>query len=177
MNWDEYYLNICKEVGEKSKCHSRKIGSILVKDKIILSTGYNGPARGVAECKERLFNDKIIHNKLLFNYNTDQIERMYDKEICPRKALKYKSGEGLEWCCSVHSEKNCLLSAARAGVSTLGATIYLDAEISPCTQCYSACVNAGIKEIVVVKNNIYDVSLEWTMSQANTIIREFNLED
>lgn len=175
MNWDQYYLNICKEVGKKSKCHSRQIGSILVKDKIILSTGYNGPARGVPECRERLFMDKLVNSKLKEKYTDEELNELYKIKTCPRKPLGYGSGEGLEWCPAVHSEKNCLLSAARAGISTLGATIYINANISSCTQCFSACVNAGIKEIVVVKNNIYDVSLNWVMTFTDLQIREFKL--
>lgn len=176
MNWDQYYLNICKEVGKKSKCHSRQIGSILVKDKIILSTGYNGPARGVPECRERLYNDPTMVEELKKrDINYSLVSKSYANKVCPRQVLGFKSGEGLEWCNAVHSEKNCLLSAARAGVSTLGATIYIDAEISPCTQCYSSCVNAGIKEIIVIKNNIYDHSLEFCIDYAKLPIREFEL--
>lgn len=176
MNWDQYYLDICRAVGKNSKCHSRQIGSILVKDKIIISTGYNGPARGIPECIIRLYEDSEMYLELeIRGIDKIAIKRAYDKKICPRKVLGFKSGEGLEWCNAVHSEKNCLLSAARLGIATKGATLYIDAEVSPCTQCYSASIQAGIKEIVVIKNNIYDPSLEWCMKHSNLKIREFEI--
>ena len=174
--WDEYYLNICKAVGLNSKCHSRKIGSVLVKDKIILATGYNGPARGIPECSERLNKDPVMIEELeKRKIKPSSILDGITTKKCPRQVMGFPSGQGLEWCCAAHSEKNCLLAAARAGVSTMGATIYIDAEISPCTQCFVGCINAGIKEIVVVKNNIYDPSLLWNMNNTNVIIREFEI--
>lgn len=170
--WDQYFLNLCREVGKNSKCHSRKIGSVLVKDNIIIATGYNGPARGIPECRERLFFDDKIQRELAKRCITISSDI---GEVCPRQVLGYKSGEGLEWCNAVHSEKNCLLAAARLGTSTKGATMYIDAIVSPCTQCYSACVQAGIKEIVVVQNNIYDPSLEWCIQYTGLPIREFEI--
>lgn len=175
MNWDEYYLGICDAVAKKSKCHSRQIGAILVKDKIVISTGYNGPARDVPECRLRLQRDHQINKILREKYTEVEIEEFYNKSICPRKAMGFPSGEGLEWCNAVHSEKNCLLAAARMGISTKGAILYMNAEISPCTQCYSACINAGIKEIVLIKNNIYDPSLEFCIDYAKLPIREFEI--
>ena len=176
MNWDEYYLNICKAVGKNSKCRSRQIGSILVKDKIILATGYNGPARGIPSCELRLNNDpemvKEIKNRKI--KPSDVLDGISCKK-CPRQVLGFQSGKGLEWCCAAHSEKNCLLAAARLGAKTKGATLYIDANVSPCTQCYSACVQAGIKEIVVVENNIYDPTLEWCIEYAGLLIREFEI--
>ncbi len=56
--WDEYYYNICKQIARNSKCLSRKIGAILVKDKLIIATGYNGPPRGIQRCDERWNIDK-----------------------------------------------------------------------------------------------------------------------
>lgn len=172
MNWDNYFLGICKEVGKNSKCHSRQIGAILVKHNIIISTGYNGPARNIPECRERYKSDPYLIDLV----DENKLDGFYENKVCPRKALGFKSGEGLEWCNAVHAEKNCLLSAARMGIKTKGSTLYIDAEISPCTQCYSACIQAGIKEIVVVKNNIYDVTLEWCLGWNDIKIREFNLE-
>ena len=116
ISWDEYYLNICRAVGTKSHCHSRQIGSVMVKDNVIISTGYNGPARGIPECRLRLHRDSYINKKLLETYTEDDITTMYNNYTCPRKALGFKSGEGLEFCNAVHSEKNCLLSAARLGI-------------------------------------------------------------
>ncbi len=180
MNWDEYYLGICEVVAKKSSCHSRQIGAILVKDKIVISTGYNGPARDVPECRERLLNDDIMRHQLVkggFD-NREGIKKInaaYKAKTCPRKVLGFPSGEGLEWCNAVHAEKNCIVAAARLGIATKGSTLYMNADVSPCTQCYSACVNAGIKEIVLIKNKIYDPSLRWCIDYTDIKIREFNI--
>jgi len=173
MMWDQYFLNLCREVGKNSKCHSRQIGSILVRDKIVIATGYNGPARGIPACRERYYNDPILIEKTGLPEQSIPLQDAYNNKHCPRKFLGFKSGEGLEWCNAVHAEKNCLLAAARLGTRTKGATLYIDAEVSPCTQCYSACIQAGIKEIVVVKNNIYDPTLEWCIKGSFLKIREF----
>lgn len=175
MNWDEYYLNICREVGKNSKCHSRQIGSILVRDKIIISTGYNGPARGIQPCNGRYYNDLVLIDRTGLKPMDPKLQDAHKQKICPRKFLGYKSGEGLEWCPAVHAEKNCLLAAARMGISTKGATLYIDASISPCTQCFSAAVNAGITEVVVLKNVIYDPTLEWVMKNTFLKVREFKV--
>jgi len=175
-NWDEYYLGLCIAAGSNSKCHSRQIGAILVKDNIVISTGYNGPARGIPECRVRLHRDHKMNKLLLETYTENEIAEFYDKSICPRKVLGFPSGEGLEWCNAVHAEKNCIVAAACLGIATKGSTLYMNADVSPCTQCYSACVNAGIKEIVLIKNNIYDPSLQWCIDHAKLPIREFDLE-
>lgn len=175
MNWDEYYLNICKGVGQNSKCHSRQIGSILVKDKIIISTGYNGPARGIQPCNARFLNDPVLIKESNLEPMDYKLQDAHRFKICPRKFLGYKSGEGLEWCPAVHAEKNCLLAAARMGIATKGATLYIDANVSSCTQCFSGAVNAGIAEIVVVENNIYDPTLEWVMKNTFLKVREFKV--
>jgi len=175
-NWDEYYLGLCIAAGSNSKCHSRQIGSILVKDKIVISTGYNGPARGIPECVNRLYGDPNMVEMLFeSDISEETINEAFHNKICPRKVLGFPSGEGLEWCNAVHSEKNCLLSAARVGIQTKGATLYINAEVSPCTHCYSASIQAGVKEIVVIKNNIYDPSLEWCIEHGKLLIREFDI--
>ena len=172
MTWDEYYLKVCQTVGLNSKCHSRQIGAILVKDNRIIATGYNGPPSGVPECRERYLVDLELHDALSKrNVTQDQINEAYEKKLCIRRLLNFPSGEGLEWCCAIHAEKNCLLTAARQGISTKGATMYIDAEISPCTQCLGACVNAGVKEIVLFKNNIYDPTVDWVYDHSNIEIR------
>src|SRR6056297_1400424 len=88
-SWDEYYYNVAVEVARNSKCLSRSIGAVLVKDKSIIGTGYNGPPRGVPHCGVR------------HNYDFDLIQAYAYKGVavtdivtkCPRKLLNYKSGE------------------------------------------------------------------------------------
>ena len=144
--WDTYYHSICKAVATKSPCLSRQIGSILVKDKIIVATGFNGPPRGYPHCQNE----------------------------CPRKAEGFKSGEGLELCSATHAEANCIASAARIGASVSGCTLYLNC-IIPCKDCMALIINAGIKEVVCEEAEPYHyMSLEMT-KHANIKIREFVL--
>jgi len=174
MQWDEYYLNICEAVALNSKCHSRRIGAILVFDKKVIATGYNGPPIGVPECRERLIrDDKMIKALNDRNIPEDLVKEHYKTKVCPRRTLNFPSGEGLEWCDAIHAEKNCLLAAASRGVPTKGATMYLNADVSPCSQCLGACINAGIVEIVVLKNVIYDATVEWVLKHSEIKLREY----
>lgn len=103
-NWDEYFYNLCKTAASNSKCLSRQIGAIIVKDNTVLSIGYNGPPRGVPHCGERYSKDMNLI-KRMENINED----IYI-DICPRKALGFKSGEGLEFCCISGDSKIFLLN-------------------------------------------------------------------
>ena len=118
--WDTYFHNICTAVATKSPCLSRQIGAILVRDNSIVSTGFNGPARGYFHCEGQ----------------------------CPRKVAGFKSGEGLLHCPAAHAEGNCIANAARIGASTVGSTLYMNCVI-PCKDCMILLVNAGIKSIVI----------------------------
>jgi len=178
MNWDEYYLKICEAVGLNSKCHSRQIGAILVRQNRVIATGYNGPPVGVPECRMRYYDDDYFIKALKDNHvSISEFKKAYKNKVCPRRLLNFPSGEGLEWCCAIHAEKNCLLSAALQGIPTAGATLYANMDISPCTQCLGACVNAGIKEIVLLKNTIYDATVEWVYQHSDITIREFKKKE
>ena len=147
--WDNYFLEMCEAVATNSTCFSRQIGAVLTRDNIIISTGYNGPPRKIEQCDIRCINDPNLES-ILRSKNIDPFKAMQRKE-CPRRILDIPSGEGLELCPSIHGEKNCLLSAARNGVLTKGTTIYLNTEITPCSQCFGALINAGVKEVVLIK--------------------------
>ena len=123
-----YYLNIAKTVAQRSTCLRRNYGAILVKDDQILSTGYNGSARGEKNCS--------------------------DIEFCPREERGAKQGEHYEWCVSIHAEANAIMSAGR---EARGATLYLygqDAKTKekisaePCMMCQRLIKNAGIASVV-----------------------------
>ena len=123
-----YYLNIAKTVAQRSTCLRRNYGSILVKDDQILSTGYNGSARGEKNCS--------------------------DIEFCPREERGAKQGEHYEWCVAIHAEANAIMSAGR---EARGATLYLygqDAKTKekisaePCMMCQRLIKNAGIASVV-----------------------------
>lgn len=118
INKVKYFFNIAQDVSYASTCLSRQVGSILVKDGIIVSTGYNGPARGVPHCYE-----------------------------CARKSdPNYKSGMNLDICPAVHAEANCIASAARLGTSTLDSILFINTVV-PCKSCISILINAGVKEV------------------------------
>ena len=145
MNWDRYFYNICVAVGMKSSCLSRQIGAILVRDKSIIATGFNGPPRGIPHCDDQLRRSHLV--SIISTDNKHSIAILLDKGTCPRQIMGYKSGDGLEYCTAAHSERNCLINAARLGVVTLDSTLYLNASL-PCKDCLIELINAGIREIV-----------------------------
>jgi len=141
--WDTYFHKLCVAVASKSPCMSRRIGAILVKDNILISTGYNGPPRGYPHCLS-----------------------------CPRKAEGFKSGEGLHLCPATHAEANCIATAARSGVSVFHSTLYMNC-IVPCKDCMALLINAGVREIVINKLEPYhEMSLKMA-GIANIKLREF----
>jgi len=116
---DEYFLKIAKVVGERATCVRRKIGAVAVKDKHIISTGYNGAPAGISDCLEL---------------------------GCLRDQQNIKSGSPHDVCRSVHAEQNVIIQAAIHGASIKGATIYCTT--APCAQCARMLVNAGISRYV-----------------------------
>ena len=141
MTWDEYFLEVCNAVAKNSKCLSRKIGAILVRDKKIFSTGYNGPPAGMSHCNER--------------YHFDKGETIIVENTCPRILAGYKSGEGLHLCPAGHAERNTLNNAASLGISTKGSKMYMNCGI-PCKDCLIEIINAKIEEIICTDFVYYD---------------------
>lgn len=160
--WDEYFFNIATIVAGNSQCLSRKIGAILVKDKSIISTGYNGPPRGIPTCDKRWGVD----TSLSFNLPMDKNGK------CPRLAMGFKSGEGLEYCIATHAEVNTILNAARMGICVKDAIMYMTCSI-PCKNCLSSIINAGIKEIVVSAVEMYDEPSKYIIKQSNLLVRTY----
>jgi len=127
---DEYYLAIAKAVAQRSPCIRRQFGAIVVRDDVVVSTGYNGPARGVVNCME---------------------------VGCLKDEMNVPHYTGYEWCIGVHAEENAVVNAARHGASVLGGTLYLYGqnyrdgslvEGRPCDRCKRILINAGIKRVV-----------------------------
>lgn len=142
LEWDIYFLRICNTIASNSKCLSRKLGAILVKDHAIISSGYNGPARGTKHCNERDIEFyEALDNQL------SKIRTEADDKTCPRRYMGYKSGEGLHLCQAGHAERNALIQAARNGISTLDTTLYLNGGHC-CKDCCIEMINAGVKELV-----------------------------
>jgi len=119
-SWDEYFLQVARLVSKRTTCLRRSVGAVLVKDKKILATGYNGAPSGLKHCIDI---------------------------GCLREKLKIPSGERHELCRGLHAEQNVLLQAALYGVSTRGSTIYITNQ--PCIICAKMLINAGIKEVAI----------------------------
>lgn len=119
-SWDEYFLGIAELVSKRSTCLRRNVGAVLVKDRRILATGYNGAPSSIDHCS---------------------------KTGCIREKLKIPSGERHELCRGLHAEQNAFLQAALHGTSLKDASIYSTTQ--PCIICAKMIINAGIKEIVI----------------------------
>ncbi len=118
-SWDEYFMEIAEIVKTRSTCLRRQVGAVIVKDNRIITTGYNGAPSGLRHCLEI---------------------------GCERQRLGVPSGERHELCRALHAEQNAIIQAAKLGISTEGATIYIT--LQPCVICAKMLINAGIKKIV-----------------------------
>jgi dCMP deaminase len=118
-SWDEYFMMIAADVSRRSTCLRRHVGAILVVDRRLLATGYNGAPTGVPHCCE---------------------------SGCLREQMAVPSGERHELCRGLHAEQNAIIQAARHGVSINGATLYTTHH--PCSMCSKMSINAGVKRIV-----------------------------
>ena len=121
--WDEYFMKTPHLVSERSTCLRRKVGAIIVKDKRILATGYNGAPSGIAHCEE---------------------------VGCLREKLKVPSGERHELCRGLHAEQNAIIQAALHGVSVKDSAMYITNQ--PCVICAKMIINAGIREVIFEGN-------------------------
>ncbi len=118
-NIDEYFLKVASVVAERSTCRRHHVGAVAVRDKHILTTGYNGAAAGLKDCLEL---------------------------GCLRDELNIPSGERHEICRGIHAEQNVIVQGALHGVSLEGSTIYCTH--TPCVLCAKMLVNARIKRFV-----------------------------
>ena len=122
ISWNDYFMEICKLIAQRSSCLSRKVGAVIVKDNRILATGYNGSPSGLENC--------------------------CDKVYCLRKGSK--SGENLNECMAVHAELNAILQCAKMGVCCENATIYVTTY--PCVNCMKAIIQSGIRKVVYIES-------------------------
>jgi len=117
--WEEYFMEITRLVAKRATCLRRQVGAVLVRDKRILATGYNGSPSGLAHCLEI---------------------------GCLREKLNIPSGERHELCRGLHAEQNAIIQAAFHGIRIQGATLYCTNH--PCVICTKMIINAGISEII-----------------------------
>ncbi len=118
-SWDEYFSQITRQVATRSTCLRRHVGAIIVKEKRILSTGYNGAPSGLPHC---------------------------DEAGCLREKLGIPSGQRQEICRGLHAEQNAIIQAALHGVAIAGSDIYITHQ--PCITCAKMIINAGIKRVM-----------------------------
>lgn len=117
-SWHDYFMQIAVLVAKRSTCTRRSVGAIIVKDKRILATGYNGAPSGIRHCIET---------------------------GCLRESMKVPSGERHELCRGIHAEQNAIIQAAYHGVSIQASALYCTN--LPCSICAKMIINAGIREI------------------------------
>jgi len=117
--WDDYFMEITELVSRRSTCLRRRVGALLVRDRQILATGYNGAPSGLAHCEE---------------------------VGCLRETQRVPSGERHEICRGLHAEQNAIIQAANHGVSIRGSILY--STTHPCSICTKMIINAGIQRVV-----------------------------
>jgi len=116
--WEDYFMEIARVVSTRSTCLRRQVGAVVVKNRQILATGYNGVPRGLRHCSER---------------------------GCLREQLGVPSGERHELCRGLHAEQNAIIQAAYHGVAIEGAEIYCTHQ--PCMVCAKMLVNADVAAV------------------------------
>ena len=146
--WDKRFMEVAALIATWASCYQpeRKIGAVIVKNKRILTTGYNGAPAGIRTCVER--------------------------GECMRKKQGIASGTRHELCYAIHAEQNAIIQAARYGINITGASIYVNTQ--PCIVCAKMLINAGIDEIVY--QNPYPDELAMSMlEEAGMKLRVFDL--
>lgn len=144
-DWDDYFMSIARVAATRSNCVKRRVAAVVVKDRRIISTGYNGTPRGVPNCSEG---------------------------GCPRCNRFGASGENLGECLCSHAEENAIVQAAYHGVSIKDGVIY--STCSPCLICTKMIINSGLKEVVYSRAySIEDVPMK-LLKQAGIIVRQID---
>ncbi|AGN25421.1 deoxycytidylate deaminase [Candidatus Methanomassiliicoccus intestinalis] len=140
---DAYFMNMAKLSATRSTCLRRSVGAVIVKEKRILTTGYNGAPRGIKHCEET---------------------------GCVRLENHIESGTRHELCRGVHAEQNAVIQAAYFGVSVKDASIYITN--FPCVLCAKILINAGIKEVIYLDDYVDTLSRE-ILEESNVLVRRY----
>lgn len=132
--WDKRFMDMAEVVSSWSSCYqeNRHVGAVIVKEKRILTTGYNGAPSGIVSCAE--------------------------KGECLRRKLNIPSGTKHELCYAVHAEQNAIAQAAKLGISVEGATLYCTHQ--PCTICTRMIINSGITKVIYEQGYPDEFALE-----------------
>ena len=147
-SWDKYFMEIAEVASKRSNCRRRHVAAVIVKDRRIISTGYNGTPRGIKNC---------------------------DEGGCPRCSSDTPSGKKLDECLCCHGEENAIVQAAYHGISVNGATLYTT--YSPCLLCAKMIINSGIVEVVYRKRYSIDDTARKILKTVKIKIRAISLED
>lgn len=140
-SWDHYFMDITSLVATRSTCMRRQVGAILVKERNILATGYNGVPSGITHC---------------------------DVQGCQREKLNVPSGQRHELCRGLHAEQNSIIQAARHGINIDGSTLYCTT--MPCIICTKMLINAGIKAIIYAEGYPDESAREMISETGITVI-------
>lgn len=143
-DWDTYFMDVARVVARRGNCARRQIAAIIVKDRRIISTGYNGTPRGVRNCSEG---------------------------GCPRCASTAPTGAALRECICSHAEENAIVQAAYHGISVRGGVMY--STISPCLLCAKMIINAGIVEVVYEHEYEFTQATRELLKHAGVKFRKF----
>jgi dCMP deaminase len=130
-SWEEYFMEIARLVARRATCLRRQVGAVLVKDRNILATGYNGSPSGLRHCTET---------------------------GCLRNRHNIPSGQRHERCRGLHAEQNAIVQAAKHGTNISGATLFCTN--APCVICAKMIINAGIRQVVYLEGYPDDLALE-----------------
>ena len=143
LPWDEYFMQIARLMAERSTCLRRQVGAVIVRDKRILATGYNGAPTGMKHCEE---------------------------VGCLRERFNVPSGKMHELCRGLHAEQNAIIQAAMFGVSIKDAEIYCTNV--PCIICAKMLINAGIGKRICYQDGYPDeLALEMLQEAGMELIR------
>ncbi|MDQ1277111.1 MAG: dCMP deaminase [Thermodesulfobacteriota bacterium] len=141
-SWDEYFMNIAGLVARRSTCIRRQVGAVLVRDRRVLATGYNGAPTGLRHCLDL---------------------------GCLRQQHSIPSGERHELCRGLHAEQNAIIQAALHGVSVKDAVLYCTNH--PCIICAKMIINAGIRS-VLIQDRYRDTMAEDILQEAGVEVRQ-----
>lgn len=143
-DWDTYFMNIAHVVKTRGNCCRRQVAAVIVKDRRIISTGYNGTPRGVRNCFEG---------------------------GCERCASDAPSGTALGECICCHAEENAITQAAYHGISVKEGVMYVT--ISPCLTCAKMIINAGIREVIYDGDYRFTAQTGALLDEAGVLCRRF----
>jgi len=153
-SWDAYFMALAKLAASRSTCLSRPAGCVIVRDKQVISSGYNGSMPGVPHCS--------------------------DDGECYRRKIMIKGAEKYDFCRSIHAEANAIALAAKEGLSLNGSTAYMT--LFPCFSCIKLIVRAGIKEVVYelgYESIVSERDQRWkeALEETHVKIRQLTLND